>query len=101
MGQRVEELKSTQITRLSEQAEAFKNHVGQTADHQCHMIDQRAEQEIQILTGQINARREQQKMQVHQALEQQAMAATSAARQQDIMRQAYQSYVPPVGGLPF
>merc|ERR1719386_504355 len=93
----------------------MKQHLIQLQQQQCAMIDARADQEIAMAVGQINARREQQKAQLSMggqqqvmaldqrqaqstaALEQQAMALATQARQQETMRAAAGSYVPPVG----
>ena len=114
---RVEEMKAAQVGQIVEQAQAIKAQLSQAQEHQCMVIDTRADQEIQVLVGQLNARREQSKMQANlggqqqawavdqrQAqsttqLEQQAMAMAAQARQQETMRSAMGSYVPPVGGF--
>merc|ERR1719473_2184365 len=116
---RVEEMKGAQVGQVTEQAQAMKARLTQMQEHQCMMIDARADQEIGMLVAQVNQRREQAKMQTSlggqqqlwsleqrqaqstAALEQQAMALETQARQQEAMRNAMGSYVPPVGGFPF
>jgi hypothetical protein len=112
---RVEEMKAAQLGQVSQQTEAMKQHLMQLQQQQSTMVDARADQEIAMAVGQINARREQQKAQLTMggqqqlmaldqrqaqstaALEQQAMQLTAQARQQETMRVNAGSYVPPAG----
>lgn len=103
---RVEELKAMQVTRVTEQAQVSKEHIGRSTEHQCMMIDRASDQQIAMLTSQINMRREQSKASVGHQLQQQvwgvdqrnmgltgqveqrAIHLTASARQLDIMRGA-------------
>lgn len=111
---RVEELKGAQVGQITERAQALRAQISQIQEQQCQMIDARADQEVQMLIGQVNARREQAKMQTSvggqqqlfaleqrqaqqtTAIEHQAMTLAAQARQQEAARSTG-SYVPPVG----
>merc|ERR1719253_762787 len=111
---RVEGMKTVQQTRIGEQSQHIKGHLEATKDHQLHMIDQQAEQQIAVVMAQIRQRAEHESMRVRSSTQQQqwqvdhqhmaagthiehrAMGLQASARQLDIMRS---SYVPPVGGF--
>ena len=86
---RVEEMKGARVNQIVEQAQALKAQVGHSQEHQLALIDARSDQEIQQGTLQLNARREQAKLQVSQSTQQQAqmldqrqLQATSQIEQQ-------------------
>merc|ERR1719386_277486 len=86
---RVEEMKAAQLGQVSQQTEAMKQHLMQLQQQQSTIVDARADQEIAMAVGQINARREQQKAQQTEAmkqhlmqLQQQQAQSTAALEQQ-------------------